>query len=164
MLADALKAFSGFIQVTLQNIFRCQWCPVHTSPSYTWYLTSCLLLIESFSLCLYLHSHSLPPSYQIVITWLCLPLSLTDHVSPSPALRVRPFCSGPSYHPDPHVDAPWRFEGHSSSQDSRGPSGTIMGLMTGGPFLSYLCFLGYSETDPVICPRKKGLCWGEKGH
>lgn len=135
-----------------------------TSPSYTRYLTACLPLIEPFSLCLYLHFHSLPPSYLIVITWLFLPLSLTDLVSPSPAPRVRPFCFSPSYCPDPHVHAPRRFEGHSSSQDSRGPSGAIKGPMTRGPSLSYLCFLGYSETDPVICPWKKGLCRGEKGH
>lgn len=30
-----------------------------------------------------------------------------------------------------------------------------MGPMTGGSSLFDLCFLGYSETDPVICPRKK---------
>lgn len=30
-----------------------------------------------------------------------------------------------------------------------------MGPMTGGPSLSYLCFLGNSERDPVICPSEK---------
>lgn len=52
---------------------------------------------------------------------------------PSPPLQ-------PFYRPDLHVDAPRCFEGHSSSQDSQGPSGAIMGLMTGEALSGLLVF------------------------
>lgn len=160
-IADALKAFNSFIQVTLRNISRCQWSSFHTSPSYTRYLTDCLPLIDPFSV---------PPlSFSSSVLSDCNYLIIPAFVTHWPRLASsRPLCPSSPLCPriilTPHVDAPWRFGGHSSSQDSWGPSGAITGLMIGGPSLSSLCFPRYTETDPVIRPRRKGLCRGEKGH
>lgn len=165
--------FPKYFQMSL--IFLPYFPLVHLIPDWL-SLLLCLSLIEPgrpltafippLSLCLSQHSTSalLLFLYLIWCNYLIIPafchslalsrlllLLLDVHPPRSPVIFPLPASRRPL------------FEGHSSTPDSQGPSGAIMGLMTGGGTLSSLGFLHYGETDPYNSPSEKRIMLRREG-
>lgn len=163
---------------TLQNISEYQWSSSHTSPLYIWYLTvsTLLSLIEPKRaltascfppLCVSRRSAS--PLFLILHLISSNYLIISDFVThtASRLLLLVPmsiFSTHPSYFLYLHLGVP-SLKVTVQLLILKGHQGPLWGWWQGeGLFcpLQVSCITG--KQILIIPPRKKGLCWGEKGH